>query len=79
VVHISGYTFGAPSSPVHAGEAVTVVNDDAVAHTYTADNGAFDTGTINPHSSGHFTAPGAGSYAVHCDIHVTMHGNLSVA
>ena len=59
---------------------VTVVNNDGVAHTLTAVDGAFDSGVIGGGSQTALTAPGApGSYQFFCSIHPSMTGSIAVA
>lgn len=79
VVTIKDFAYSGPSS-VPAGSKVTVMNEDSVAHTLTADStGGFDV-TIAPGKSATFTAPAkAGSYAYHCTYHANMHGTLKVS
>jgi plastocyanin len=62
------------------GAAVPVRNDDSVAHTVTADDGAFDSGEVDPGGTAEFTAPAEpGSYAIHCEIHSSMQGTVTVS
>ncbi|OLE23256.1 MAG: hypothetical protein AUG49_16610 [Catenulispora sp. 13_1_20CM_3_70_7] len=63
------------------GAMVTVVNQDPVAHTVTAESGSgFDSGTINGNASGMFTAPTTpGTYRYICIFHSQMHGVLTVS
>ncbi|UGQ12148.1 hypothetical protein LO772_00625 [Yinghuangia sp. ASG 101] len=65
---------------VAPGSTVTVVNQDSVAHTVTADTGgSFDTGEIPPGGTAAFTAPSVpGADAYHCSIHPFMAGSLTV-
>jgi len=67
------------TSKVMPGSKVTVKNEDATAHTVTADSGgAFDV-TVDAGKSATFTAPGKpGSYPFHCTYHSNMHGTLTV-
>jgi len=65
---------------VKAGQTVAWRNADSVAHTATADAGAFDTGTIAPGATSRPIAMAtAGSYPYHCVIHgLAMAGTLVV-
>lgn len=78
-VTIKDFAFDGPSS-VAPGATVKVTNQDAEAHTLTADGaGGFDV-RIDPGASATFTAPTKpGSYPFHCDYHSDMHGTLTVA
>jgi plastocyanin len=59
--------------------AVTkVVNKDTAPHTLTADDLSFDTKTIDGNATGEFTAPGPGTYKIHCVLHPFMTGTLAV-
>jgi plastocyanin len=61
------------------GATVTVVNRDDTAHTVTARDGSFSTGTIRAGASVTFVAPDeVGSYAVFCEIHPSMRSTLTV-
>lgn len=75
-VTIDGFSFAA--SPVTAGASFTVDNRDSVAHTVTADDGAFDV-RVGGGSTADATAPDEpGTYAFHCEIHPSMTGELVV-
>ena len=79
VVHIKNFSFSTPSRPIAAGAMFTVINDDSVAHTYEDVKGAFDSGNIAGGASKQVKAPAAGTYAIKCDYHPSMHGTLTVA
>ena len=75
---VSDFTFsevtGAP------GATVQVRNDDAAPHTVTADDDAFDSGEVAGGGTGEFTAPSEpGSYPIHCEIHSSMSGTVTVS
>lgn len=64
---------------VAPGTKVTVVDGDDEPHTVTADDGAFDTGSLDKTHPGSFTAPSKpGAYAIHCKVHPSMHGTIIV-
>lgn len=74
---IENFAFTNMTAP--AGEAVTVTNRDTVPHTITADDDSFDTGRIEGGATAELTAPGApGTYAVHCEVHPSITGELVV-
>jgi plastocyanin len=71
----SSFTFHV--TPVKAGSTVTVKNDASVTHTVTQDGGGFDV-RIDAGKTATFTAPAAGTYKFHCNIHTFMNGTLTV-
>jgi plastocyanin len=77
-ITIQNFDFGQPRT-VLVGADVQVSNADAEAHTMTARNGAFDTGSVDEGTSVTFTAPSVpGTYEFYCDIHPSMTGQLVV-
>lgn len=77
--YIEAVDFSLTSVTVAAGAEVEVENEGEKPHTATADDGAFDSGTIEPGASGSITAPSEpGTYAFHCTIHPNMTGTLTV-
>jgi plastocyanin len=77
-ITIENFDFGQPRT-VSAGADVLVSNADAEAHTMTARNGAFDTGSVDEGTSVTFKAPTVpGTYEFYCDIHPSMTGQLVV-
>ena len=78
VITIQNFDFGQPRT-VSVGADVLVSNADAEAHTMTARNGAFDTGSVDEGTSVTFKAPSVpGTYEFYCDIHPSMTGQLVV-
>jgi plastocyanin len=71
---IEGFAFVFPAE-VGAG-SVDVVNNDAAQHTITDDGGSFDH-SIDANASTSIDLA-AGTYEVHCNIHPTMTGTLTV-
>ncbi|HEV7524433.1 MAG TPA: cupredoxin domain-containing protein [Acidimicrobiia bacterium] len=65
-------------TPVKAGSTVTVKNTSSSQHTVTQDGGGFKV-TIDAGKTATFTAPAAGSYKFHCNIHNFMKGTLTVS
>jgi plastocyanin len=64
-------------TPVKAGSTVTVKNEASVTHTVTQDGGGFNV-SIDAGKTATFTAPAAGTYPFHCNIHNFMKGTLTV-
>jgi plastocyanin len=78
-VSIKNFAFDPPNATVSPGTTVTWVNNDQVPHTATADDGAFDSGTLQPGQSYSFTFDKAGTYAYHCNIHPYMTATITVS
>ena len=63
---------------VKVGQKVTWTNDDPVAHTVTAENGAFDSGTVQSDETYSFTPEKAGDIPYFCEVHPNQRGTLKV-
>ena len=63
---------------VKVGEKVTFKNEDSFAHTFTADNGEFDSSNVDGGGEFAFVPEQAGTIAFHCKIHSNMHGTITV-
>jgi plastocyanin len=63
---------------VKVGDTITFKNEDGFAHTFTADDGAFDSGNVDGGGEFQFTPDAAGSIAFHCKIHSNMKGTITV-
>jgi Cupredoxin-like domain len=61
------------------GQSVRWTNQDGAAHTVTADDGAFDSGSLAGGKSFSFAFDRVGTYAYHCNIHPGMKGTVTVA
>jgi len=77
-LRIVNYAFVPKTLTVKAGTTITITNADSTAHTATADSGAFDSGTLKPGKSAHFTLRKAGTYAYICQFHAFMTGAIKV-
>ena len=64
---------------VPAGSSVTWHNSGAAPHTVTANDGAFDSGTISPGGTYRQTFSDPGVYRYHCSIHPNMMGTVMVS
>ena len=60
------------------GGTATWKNNDSVAHTATANDGTWDSGSIAPGASFSRTFPAAGSFPYKCTIHPGMVGTVTV-
>ena len=77
-VDMKNFTFDPATLNVKQGGTVTFTNDDQAPHTATADNKAFDTGTLNPGDTKTVTFKAPGTVAYTCAIHPFMHGTIVV-
>src|SRR6188472_1296178 len=77
-VEIVEFTYQPDPVVVQAGGKVTWQNQDTAPHTATADDGSFDTGTIEKGKIGSETFKDAGTFTYFCVIHPTMHGTVEV-
>jgi plastocyanin len=66
------------AQPVAADQPFEVANRDSTAHTFTADDGAFDV-ELGAGATESVDGLAAGSYAFHCTIHPDMKGTLDVS
>jgi plastocyanin len=77
-VQIVEFTYQPDPVVVRAGGKVIWQNEDTAPHTATADDGSFDTGTIEKGKLKSETFKEAGTYPYFCEIHPTMHGTVEV-
>ncbi len=77
-IAIRNYGYTPDALTVKAGTRVTWTNHDATAHTATANQDGFDTGTINPGKSKTIDLRRAGNYRYHCLFHAFMTGEVKV-
>jgi plastocyanin len=78
-VSIKDFAFNPPNATVAPGTTVTWVNNDQVPHTATANDGTFDSGTLQPGQSYSFAFDEPGTYAYHCNIHPYMTATITVS
>lgn len=76
-ISIEGFAFSQPEE-VAEGGTVTVTNNDSTTHTWTSDDGVFDSSGISPGESYEFTFQDAGTYSFFCNIHPSMTGSITV-
>lgn len=76
-ITIENFEFlGAETAAV--GDTVTITNEDAVAHTWTAVDGEFDSGSFAEGETFEFTFEEAGEFDYFCSIHPQMEGTITV-
>jgi plastocyanin len=74
---IQGFAFSPLT--VAAGATVEVANRDGAPHSVTADDKSFDTKIVDGGGTATFVAPSQpGDYAIHCTVHSSMHGTVTV-
>jgi plastocyanin len=77
-VDIRNFAFDPAEVHVSAGSTVTWTNQDQLAHTATASDGTFDTGSLNQGDSGSVTFDDPGTFDYECAIHPSMQGRVVV-
>jgi plastocyanin len=77
-VKIVEFAYDPDPVTIQVGGKVIWQNEDAAPHTATADDGSFDTGTIEQGKIKSETFKQAGTYSYFCEIHPTMHGTVEV-
>jgi len=77
-VRIQDFSFTPPALNITVGTQVTWLNGGPSNHTVTANDGSFDSGTIQRNGTFAFTFSKAGTFAYHCSIHPTMTGTVTV-
>jgi plastocyanin len=78
-VRIADFAFAPDALSAEVGQSVKWTNQDGAAHTVTADDGAFDSGSLARGKAFSFAFDQAGTYAYHCNIHPRMKGTVTVA
>ncbi len=69
--------FVLPTLTVDRGTTVIWSNQDGVPHTATADDGEFNSGTLNDQTFRH-TFEEAGTFSYFCEVHPTMTATITV-
>ncbi len=77
-IEIVDYAYDPDPVRIEEGGKVVWKNEDSVAHTATAEDGSFDTGTIEEGKIKSETFNEPGTYEYICSIHPTMHGTIEV-
>lgn len=74
---IEDYRF--PALTAAPGATISITSTDDEPHTVTADDGSFTTRSFDAAGLGTLVAPTEpGAHQVHCTIHPSMHGTLTV-
>jgi plastocyanin len=77
-VEIADFAYAPDPVTVQVGGKVTWLNQDSAPHTATAEDGSFDTGTLEEGKLKSETFKQPGTYAYICQIHPDMHGVVEV-
>jgi LPXTG-motif cell wall-anchored protein len=77
-VTISDYKFSPASITIKVGDTVIWTNNGPTAHTATADDGSFDTGSLSKGATGSFKFTKAGTFSYHCTPHPYMKASVTV-
>ena len=77
-VTMGDYFFSSASVTISVGDTVTWHNSGQAPHTATANDGSFDTGTVNSGGSASHTFSSAGTFSYICTIHPNMKGTVRV-
>jgi plastocyanin len=77
-VEIANFAYDPDPVTVQVGGKVIWLNQDSAPHTATAEDGSFDTGTLEEGKLKSETFKQAGTYEYICQIHPDMHGVVEV-
>ncbi len=77
-VEIVDFAYDPDPVTIEEGGKVIWQNEDSAPHTATADDGSFDTGTLEEGKRGSETFKKAGTYSYICSIHPDMTGTVEV-
>jgi plastocyanin len=76
-ITIADFSFSGVTE-VTVGTTVVVMNADAAPHTWSAEDGTFDSGAIAPGETFEFTFTDVGEFAYFCNFHPSMTGTIVV-
>ena len=76
-ITIADFTFDGVTDVV-VGTTVVVTNTDAAPHTWTAVDGAFDSGSLGQGETFEFTFDTPGTFEYFCNFHPSMSGTITV-
>ena len=78
-VEITNFAFQPNVLEMQAGDKVKFVNLDSAPHTATADDGSFDTGTLNNGDEVTIVIEKPGTYSFFCKFHPGMRGEIKAS
>lgn len=77
-IEIANFAYDPDPVTVQVGGKVIWLNQDSAPHTATAEDGSFDTGTLEEGKLKSETFKQAGTYDYICQLHPDMHGVVEV-
>lgn len=77
-VEIENFAFSPDDITINVGDSITFTNNDSTAHTASADNGEFNTGTLSAGALETVTFATAGTFNYFCAFHPSMTGTVTV-
>jgi len=77
-IEIEDFAYNPDPVTIEEGGKVIWINRDSAPHTATAEDGSFDTGTLEEGKLKSETFKEPGTYAYICSIHPQMHGTVEV-
>jgi uncharacterized protein (TIGR03118 family) len=78
LANIANFAFVPPTITIASGTPVQWTNQDGLAHTVTADDASFQSGSLEHNDTYSQTFSAAGTYSYHCSIHPFMKGKIVV-
>ena len=78
-IAIKNFAFTPSPATLKTGQTVRVRNNDDTTHTFTADDGSFDSGPIAGGTTASVAPRHAGDIHYHCSIHTYMTGTLHIS
>ncbi|MEX6632931.1 plastocyanin/azurin family copper-binding protein [Hyphococcus lacteus] len=78
IVSIQGLEFVPATLDAQVGDTVVWVNEDVLVHTATADNGAWDSGTMQAGDEWSVVLEASGIVDYTCIFHPTMVGTINI-
>ncbi len=76
-ITIADFSFSGVTE-VAVGTTIVVTNTDSAVHTFTAEDGTFDSGSLQQGDTFEFTFDTPGEFAYVCNIHPSMKGTITV-
>ncbi|MFA6255936.1 MAG: cupredoxin family copper-binding protein [Candidatus Absconditabacterales bacterium] len=77
-ISIANFQFSPASTEISVGGTIHRTNNDSVPHLVVADDGSFQSATLQPGDSFSHTFAQAGTFTYHCSIHPSMQGTVTV-